>query len=330
MGCPVTTQTESARKKFGEVLRFHREQRDYPIRRVADMLGCSPETVQNYEAGHVVPEGKAWDKYKGIVNRRLVAYAELRTRAITEAAAERQFLIQTMEHRPMATNGSNGHSKPLTHQPLANIKAPDARTVHPGAEVGYHNEPPHRTLHAKPEALAARGIAPKPSDTPAVKHKPRASVPLGTHTPEACKQREEWARLQFRQRPRMSIQGQDGLNIIMRQRFGVGISWEVASRIKQEVNDELAKLPPAVPAGVTSTAPTLAPGVDLGPPPIVIKAAVAPSDRDIGAAVQLVLDAIPNLRTFTITVDDAGEASIEYKIREVKIVETGGSMKVRR
>jgi len=45
-------------------------------------------------------------------------------------------------------------------------------------------------------------------------------------------------------------------------------------------------------------------------------------------AAQLVLGAIPNLRTFTITVDDNGEATISHTQREVRVIETSGTLKL--
>lgn len=325
------TQTKTARVELGEVLRFHREQRGLKPRRVADMLGCSVEAVGNYEAGLIVPEGRHWDKYKAIVDRRLVAFNELRFRALNESRAEREQIISSMEHRQMATtNGSNGHSKtgPLTHKPLAGIvvttpnggigvDVSDARTVKPGAEVTYHNPPPLKI---------------EPGDTVEVATKPRkpmAQRPRGCMSDAAVATREEWARLQFRTRPRMPIAGPDGLLVLMRQRFGIGTTPEVLQRIKNEVLDELARLPPAVPAGVSS-APAPKPAPTIEKPAPLAHIVRETNERDISAAVQLVLDAIPHLRTFNIAVDDSGEASIAYTVREVKIVETGGTMKVHR
>lgn len=50
---------------------------------------------------------------------------------------------------------------------------------------------------------------------------------------------------------------------------------------------------------------------------------------DLSAAVRLVIEAMPNLRSMTIEVDDDGEVSIAYKTREVRVVEESGSLKVR-
>lgn len=50
---------------------------------------------------------------------------------------------------------------------------------------------------------------------------------------------------------------------------------------------------------------------------------------DLSAAVRLVIEAMPNLRTMTIDVDDDGEVAVSYKTREVRVVEDSGSLKVR-
>lgn len=50
---------------------------------------------------------------------------------------------------------------------------------------------------------------------------------------------------------------------------------------------------------------------------------------DLSAAVRLVIESTPNLRSMTIEVDDDGEVAISYKTREVRVVEDSCSMKVR-
>lgn len=61
----------------------------------------------------------------------------------------------------------------------------------------------------------------------------------------------------------------------------------------------------------------------------------APQDHvdtagDVDAAVQLLVDALPNLRTLTITVDDAGEIGIAFKTRRIVEVEEDGERRVKR
>jgi hypothetical protein len=54
------------------------------------------------------------------------------------------------------------------------------------------------------------------------------------------------------------------------------------------------------------------------------------NEKDIEAAAQIVLSAIPNLKTFTISVDDKGEVTVSHTTREVKVVEASGSIKLKR
>lgn len=63
----------------------------------------------------------------------------------------------------------------------------------------------------------------------------------------------------------------------------------------------------------------------------VEQAREAKSDEkdDLSAAVRLVVEAMPGLRSMTIEVDDDGEIAIAYKTREVRVVEDSGSLKVR-
>lgn len=57
--------------------------------------------------------------------------------------------------------------------------------------------------------------------------------------------------------------------------------------------------------------------------------AKADEKDDLSAAVKLVVEAMPNLRSMTIDVDDEGEVAIAYKTREVRVVEDSGALKVR-
>lgn len=51
---------------------------------------------------------------------------------------------------------------------------------------------------------------------------------------------------------------------------------------------------------------------------------------DLDAAIQLVLDAVPSLRSLTVNVDDEGEIQVSYRTREVRIVEDTGTLALRR
>lgn len=64
-----------------------------------------------------------------------------------------------------------------------------------------------------------------------------------------------------------------------------------------------------------------------GPQPVV---APAISANDLEGAVRLILETIPNLKSFKIDVDETGEVSVSHTTREVRVVESSGSMKLRK
>lgn len=341
----MVTNQKTARQTLGEVLRFHREQRSLTIRRVADMTGNGSRAVENFEAGHVVPDGKAWDKYTGIVNKRLRAYSELRQRALAEADADRALIIKSMEQRNMATatspngpTGTNGHNHskptpPLAHKPFSGLvgvalpePAPDARTVNPGREVAYHAAPPK----LDPAPPVSRDDHTERSTRTKLA---LAKLPRGWKSAEQKNKRRAFALELIRQRPGIRTHGADSLHEALVQTFGVGLGEPTIDELREQVRREkecehvpVAQAAPLKPAPVQeSISVTHSPGMPKPPPS-------NPHDpqAEIATAVSLVLEAIPNLRTFTISVDDQGEASVDYTMREVKVIETGGSLKVKR
>jgi hypothetical protein len=123
--------------------------------------------------------------------------------------------------------------------------------------------------------------------------------------------RIEWARAQLKLRPHMPAQGPDGLVTLMRERFGVGLEYETLAALKREVKGTEPEAMQRT-RGVTDLQPSQ---LDLA--------------GTFEAATQMVLEAVPNLASFTITVDaDTGEAKVDYSVRQVTVVERSGSIKV--
>ena len=52
--------------------------------------------------------------------------------------------------------------------------------------------------------------------------------------------------------------------------------------------------------------------------------------RDLDAAVRMIMEMMPGLRSLTIEVSDDGDASVSYRTREVRIIEDSGNLQVRR
>lgn len=58
--------------------------------------------------------------------------------------------------------------------------------------------------------------------------------------------------------------------------------------------------------------------------------AVVHAAPDLDAAVQLVVDALPALRSMSIEVDDERNVRVSYRTRELRVVEDEGSLTIRR
>jgi hypothetical protein len=312
------TETEGAMKKLGEVLRFHRDERRLSTRRVADMCGVPQKDVENWEAGITVIDNKAWGKFRGIVHRRIGEYVALRQRASVEA--EEMRLREAAKPKFGTSLGEKLSEKLVSIEETPKVEAPKVEA--PKVEAQTPPEP----KSPEPERPAL-SLVREPDIAPvAPKRKKRV------HMTASATEREQWARLVLRQRPRMPINGPDGLLTLMRRRFGIGMDHYIAARLKDEILAEFGSMLPDVPPGVKAApAPTPAQAETLIPVE-VIRAQVEQADQlneDIETAVQLIIDSVPELKTFTIKIDDRGEAHVEYEIKKVRVETVGGSMTVK-
>ncbi|HEY4057079.1 MAG TPA: hypothetical protein VGM39_10750 [Kofleriaceae bacterium] len=124
--------------------------------------------------------------------------------------------------------------------------------------------------------------------------------------------RMEHAKRILRTRPSINVSGKDGLSEEMLRVFGIGISGDTVRELRKAIAVETAPVTPEPPPAKAPPTPTKA--------------------ADLQAAVDLILAAVPNLSSLTIVVDESGEASADYKVREqvVEVRETAGSLKARR
>lgn len=322
---------KTARQEFAEVLSFHRKDRGYSLRRVADMLGCSISRIEQYEDGTQIPSGRDWDKYKGIVDKSLFAFGELRTRAITERDNER--------------DGSRHGG--FTNTPLAAIVALPLPAL-PPARAAVTPKP-----EAVQEALDA-GRTPSPA---------ALTVLANAHTHKAQAGRAAidaagipWRTTEHRDARRVRVReileaDPDALtkdvHAKLTEEFGVSIVHTDIKDIRRKVKDAARKRAARVEVGASPLADMSQETINAVGEALTKRAAelqaeiheveaeiveaITPTvdpEANIRSAVELVLEAIPNLRSFTISVDDSGEASIGWKIREVRIVENEGAIKM--
>lgn len=135
------------------------------------------------------------------------------------------------------------------------------------------------------------------------------NLPEGWRNAENVKERDEYAREAFRKDPTLT-----GLAVaaMQKEKFGVSTHRNRLGEIKAKVMAEQAR---AAKKAAKEQKPTAAP------------APKAPTTEEIvAAATELLMEAIPNLASFTLTVSEAGEAQVAYKTR--KVVEEGGTITV--
>lgn len=346
------------RQALGYAIKFHREERGRSTREVSRRTRASISDVEAWERGALVPSGEQWAALRQGVNRALNQYSDIYRNAREEELAERQVITKGIE---MHSNGAkNNGAKPLTTSlgdklatvaiptPVTATPAPDARTVNPGQAVTYvetASPQPTRPLDHK-TATAQLGLTPR-----GYSRDGRTLIPLrppNSMSRESIDERIAYARGILLQRPAINLHGDDGILALLRSRFGIGLDPDRISKLRKEIETE------RIEAGVRAkiqraetAARDLIAGIDMpssathhGAPPLGTRipqpTPVAPAptgeinEADISAAVDLVLGAIPNLQQFSISVDEHGEASVDYQIREVKVTTRGGGFKVKR
>lgn len=315
----ISGTAQNARQRLGDVLKHYRLERDLSHREVSRRLKVAIGLVERYESGDEVPGSDEWKAYCRGVARGLNGFQELYQRARKEAeddAKERGRRNARIDVAPTVTTKINS----ALGDKLAALPAP---------------QPEPEEQETVPETKPQLTVVPT---EPAKNPNGRIGKPPGSYTAAAQERRKAFVRDLVRQRPRIRTQGSDSVVEAVRKAFGIGISPEAVEEIREELRKEQIKAeimrdlpppaPPTLPAmaaqlmeHVTQAAPTL--------PPAPVQQH-EPNEADIATAVQLILESLPGLQTFTITVDEHGEASVDFQIRKVKVETVGGSIKVKR
>ncbi|HUS27560.1 MAG TPA: helix-turn-helix domain-containing protein [Kofleriaceae bacterium] len=337
----------NARQRLGEVIRHYREDRDITKREVSRRCKVPEGLVDRWEGGEAVPNSDEWKALCRGMNRALNAYQELYLRARKEADDDaRSRAVQTM---------SNEKPKEPTKMQTPTPNNPSARiSTSLGDKLAAATAP-------KPAISIVRDPDPEPappSDTTSrTTRAAMAKLPKGWKSHEMLAKRRAFALDILRQRPNIRDSGADSLEELLQRAFGVGLANYTVKELREQAKREadgrpmpVASPPPmqwhppivqpqapvthaeAVEAQRKATAAIASPE-DIArmhgakPAPV---STTPTSAGDIETAVQLVLEALPNLQTFTIHVDEHGEASVDYQIRKVVITTDGGSFKVKR
>ncbi len=341
---------QNARQRLGEVIRHHRTERQWSTYDVSRRAKIAIANVEAWEAGRLVPNTDEWKALCRGIHRSLHAFNDLRQRALEEQRTEQATITRSIE---VHTNGSNGHRanittnlgdkirdvslpsiasspKPAPDSPTAirPTPAPDARTVNPGQAVTY--QPTEQPL---PQAAADLGQTPRGFAADGRRLSPVR--PAGASAYTAIERRRRFVRELLAAFPNKRTNGADSVIELVRKTFGIGISPEYVDAIREELKTERIKAEVRAEMGAPpkpddKQALQKATDEHERKHPAAPIATAEVNHGDLEAAVQLVLGAVPNLQTFTISVDENGDASIDYQIRKVTITTEGGTLKVRR
>lgn len=332
---------KTARQQLGEVITFRLSQQRRTDRDVANRCGVSTSDVERFRAGTLVPEPKTWKRMCEMIARSLYGDSALYTAARAEQEGERELATRGLQRMNPTRNGAPPPTNVATNlgDKLREVKlepavpAPDARTVNPGQAVTYHAPAPEPDLRPTP-TMKQLGVAPRGRARDGRVLLP--TRPDGSMSADKRAERITFARSILLQRPAIPLNGEDGLLSMMRKRFGIGLDPETIQTLRRQLDDERREA--EVRAKLEAErGQTPAPAAVPAPPPIQAAPAASPapvpatppravSEDNIATAVGLIVAEVPGLRRMTIEVNDAGEASYTYEVREVR---TGGGRVLR-
>ncbi len=334
-GVPASGAAQNWRQRLGEVIRFCREARDRSLNTTARRCRVSVAMLEAWERGESVPNREQWKQLCRDCDRELRKYAQLYQAARSEMDA-------LNKEQEMNNGNRSGTSPPSTVATNLGDKLRGAQvqpqiiprvTTDQVAVVSESNKSESHQLGPISEQAQLgqpdRGHAVDGRRLPPTR-------PPGSTTHNAIEERKLFVRGLLLQRPKMRTSGGDSILEAVRARFGIGIKPDFIDEIRRdlqrdaierELRAKLEREPGRVPADHPALQAFNRTPAEINAPPV---ATVAVNTSDVDAAVQLILGAVPNLQTLTISVDDHGEASVDYQIREVKITTVGGSLKVRR
>lgn len=287
---------ESARQVLGKALRFFREQRKLSQRDLADRVGCSVIDIDDWEKGKHAPPDTRWGRLCKMLHDDLASMRATWQRACAEEARERE--------------GKSFGNKPFANLPAVLAKPPVLTVVPPT---------PPAPVAVIPATLHDDGFDLRPA------YKAITKLPEGWGTNEAKARRQTYATELIGRGMR-----DDEIYAQVRLKFGVGISDPVLAELRESVRtakaNEYAQRKGAPPAMPETPKPAPAPVAAAAPVPTPAPAPAPAVDTTIEDAVRLILEVIPNLRSFKIEVNDAGEVDVSHTIR----VESTGTFKLKK
>lgn len=361
----VSGTAQNARQRLGEVIKFHREHRGKNVREISRRLKISVADVESLEAGRLQPSADEWKGLCNGISRQLNAYNDLRLQACAERDAEQLTITRSITMHTTSNGHTNNHKASAT----TNIGAKLAAAVSSSSKPAPDSPTAPTTPKAEPapapiERIDTMAETQRPAGTRVIEQNASEQLgipvrgyasdgrklspvrPEGADQHDARSRRRMFVRDLLTKYPNKRTSGADSVIEHVRKAFGIGVSPEAVEIIREELRSErikaeiMSQLPPLV-GRIEPPIPTKPFGALAETrTPEQLRALYAPDAEpaptgevnaaDLEAAVQLVLGAVPGLQTFTISVDEHGEASVDYQVRKVVVTTTGGSLKVRR
>lgn len=354
---------ETDREKLAKAIRFYRDMRKMRARDIADRVGVSIGEYEAWEAGTRVPPDHKWGRLCNMLHSDLANMRATWQRA--RAEEERDKAIGRDPAKPLTVkpfaNLPEIINKPEPPKltvvpdppPAPTTAIPDTllgdeydlRPAYIGVQklpAGWQSSQAKAARQAYALSLIVAGKLNSDEIVKEVKRKFNVGITLETlaalrkqaqdkaraahvmtrgaevheevgaamktvDSTESVGERAAYVKMILGKAPSTPIHGPNGLHTLLLRKFNKSLSDD---RLAQLVNDAKA-------ARTTGQVPVVVPTPEANP-------------KDVEAAVRLILEAIPNLRSFTLEVDDAGEVQVSHKVREVKVVESSGSFKIKR
>jgi hypothetical protein len=286
------------------------------------MVQVSVQVFQDWEAGETVPGERAWSLLKTTLYKGLKEHEALWRRARLEERVGGFLTSDTTRLRQLPFQNL---SKLLAEAPPPPPKkpAPQQQRLPPPPPP-----PPPPPLPSPPlpkiptpgevvEATITAGLLGVGYDLQSA-YVAVNSLPRGWNTRLASADRADYAR-------ELVQQGLLTKDVIakVREKFKVGISASTVNTIREELK---GKLPEPVREPIALAPEPEKPVLDTTR---VAQAPKATNDQEVRAAIELLMDTLPNLATLSIVIADDGSAKVDYTVRETRIVETGRSIKIR-
>lgn len=329
MTSKITQMT--ARQTLGKAIRFYREERRLSRHDLADRVGCSVGDIEDWERGKSAPPDHKWGRLCKMLHDSLAPMRPMRQRARAEDEQDRAALRGAMS--PLMT-------KPFANLTLVPPAAPAPITVAPepvNITPALIQVAPAPINVTPPETLHDDGFDLRPA------YKAVAKLPEGWRSTEAVTARRAFATdLIKRGWTNEEIRSE------VKRKHGVGIELTVLAKLRTSVREAAAaahrKAREAAPMAtnpsfmmsIDTRAPMPEPTTKPEPEPMpvvethIVEPPAAKPETDVETVARLLLEAIPNLKSFRLEVSDDGEVSIDHTVREVKVVEKTGSLKLKR